>query len=475
MARFVIAAAAAASVLSSVTASSRACRSTGDSSETCHAAPLSAAPAMLQRKTQLQQRANVTAGGACCKSFAEWPEVDSGVTCDSCTALVHTAPYGGRCDRYCESFGHVCVSAAEEVADNCDVKFVGSCSAPIEHTSDMLCRCHKPDAQNCEAASETPELPPVAGGSIRVRGRQLLVGGKPVHLKGVAWNPVGKGHHHADFSAFAERDARLLAQAGVNAVRTYSAITDRAVLDTLWAHGIWVVNGVYQYGGDSPSVVIDKVNAVKDHPSILMWSIGNEWNYNGLYTGMGLWDAAARLQEVASVIKQHDNAHPVACIFGELHNLKAVDARMPGVDVWGVNAYRGISFGGLFDGYAGLVSKPLFLGEYGADAFNAKIGREDQQAQAKATAALTREIVSHSSLTGGVCIGGFVFELADEWWKDGEGSSRVHDIGGTAPGSGPYPDMTFNEEWWGLADIDRAQRAALRALSEIGTPAIATA
>jgi len=37
----------------------------------------------------------------------------------------------------------------------------------------------------------------------------------------------------------------------------------------------------------------------------------------------------------------------------------------------------GISFGNLFDDFAGQTSKPLFLGEYGADAFNAETFGED--------------------------------------------------------------------------------------------------
>jgi len=70
--------------------------------------------------------------------------VDDGVTCDSCAALVLTAPYGGKCDTYCRSFGQVCVAAAEEVDDNCEVKYTAPCGAEVQGTSDMLCKCQTP-------------------------------------------------------------------------------------------------------------------------------------------------------------------------------------------------------------------------------------------------------------------------------------------------------------------------------------------
>lgn len=56
-----------------------------------------------------------------CLVPASWPDVVDGVTCEACAALVKTAPYGGRRDRYCESFGQVCTAAAEEVANTCEV------------------------------------------------------------------------------------------------------------------------------------------------------------------------------------------------------------------------------------------------------------------------------------------------------------------------------------------------------------------
>jgi len=87
----------------------------------------------------------VTCGAArpsgSCAGFDIWPDVDGGITCGDCTALVLTEPYGGSCQTYCESFGHVCVAAAEEVSDNCEVKEAKSCEQTIVGTSDMLCSC----------------------------------------------------------------------------------------------------------------------------------------------------------------------------------------------------------------------------------------------------------------------------------------------------------------------------------------------
>jgi len=79
---------------------------------------------------------------ASCVPFDQWPSVDGGVTCGSCTALVLTSPFDGRCDKYCESFGHTCSAAAEEINENCEVKYTAECNQQISGTSDMLCKCH---------------------------------------------------------------------------------------------------------------------------------------------------------------------------------------------------------------------------------------------------------------------------------------------------------------------------------------------
>ena len=111
----------------------------------------------------------------------------------------------------------------------------------------------------------------------------------------------------------------------------------------------------------------------------------------------------------------------------------------------------------------------MFLAEFGADAYNATRGAYDPASQAEATEALIRELFAQASDTvaDGVAVGGTIFEWADEWWKDADGSPTAHDVGGVAPGGGPHPDQTFNEEWWGIVDIDRTPRPAYLALSRV--------
>jgi beta-galactosidase/beta-glucuronidase len=311
---------------------------------------------------------------------------------------------------------------------------------------------------------------------IALDGRDLLVDGKPFRIRGVNWNPVAKGKTHPaglDFAGFADRDIPLMRAAGINVVRTYEPLQSRAVLDKLQAAGIRVFSTVYGWWEDEPSIASDRVNVTKDHPAILAWVIGNEWNYNRLYSQgskeppLTVAETRARLNSAAAAIKAADGQHPISTIYGELDGLAETIQSMPDIDIWGVNAYRGISFGDLFQRFAALSTKPLYLGEYGADAYDSRgAGKVDLMTQAEATTQLTQELIDHYvGKSGGVTLGGFVFEWADEWWK--AGMPDTQEVGGVAPGGGPYPDATFNEEYWGLVDIDRNARPAYDALKAL--------
>jgi len=298
-----------------------------------------------------------------------------------------------------------------------------------------------------------------------VEGRQIRVDGVPFQIRGVCWNPVPKGKTHPDgldFAGLVAKDAALMAQAGINVVRTYEPLSDKGTLDQLHALGIKVINSVYPWGGAPASVVTERVNAAKEHPAILMWVLGNEWNYNGLYVGLSHQQSLERLNEAAALVKAADPTRPIATIYGELPSPETL-AAMPLIDVWGLNVYRGITFGDLFSEWGKRSEKPMFLGEYGADAFNALLPGYDPGSQAEAVEKLTLELDAHASAKNPaeVCSGGALFEWADEWWK--AGNPDVHDDGGAAPGGGPHPDGVFNEEWWGIVDIDRNPRPAYEA------------
>lgn len=311
----------------------------------------------------------------------------------------------------------------------------------------------------------------VSSGGIHLDGRRLLVNQEPFYLRGVCWNPVPRGQGHPaglDYAGFAPTDIPLMVEAGINVVRTYEPLLDTDVLDQLSDNGIYVLNSIYPYGGDPAQVVSERIAAVRDHPAILFWVLGNEWNYNGLYVDLSHADSLERLNEVAALVKRADDTHPVATVYGELPSAETI-ASMPDIDVWGINAYRGISFGDLFERWSVLSELPMFIAEYGADAYNATISAYDPQSQAEAVRALTLELLGQASAfePNGVTIGGTLFEWADEWWKDATGSADTQDIGGIAPGAGPYPDQVFNEEWWGLVDIDRQPRPAYEELQQL--------
>lgn len=294
--------------------------------------------------------------------------------------------------------------------------------------------------------------------------------GQTFHIKGVCWGPAPKGSSQADYRRYVDGDSSMMKDAGINVVRTYGPITDRSVLDALWQKGIYIAMNVYAYGGNPVSFATDAVRAVRDHPAILMWEVGNEWNYNGLYIGMSFNNARSRVRDVVRAIKQHDSSHPVATVYGELPDSSTLSF-LSDVDIWGINSYRFDDFGDLFDKWKQRSSKAMYMGEYGADAFDARYNRVNTSAQSYATSKLTNQIVWQSTRSSNsrMCSGGFVFEFNDEWWK-AEGSYWNHDTGGVAPGGGPYPDRTFNEEYWGLVDIDRRKRPAFDAYKNVASP-----
>ena len=337
--------------------------------------------------------------------------------------------------------------------------------------------CFQDGVGTCEACTEGPSLSlcddaPGREVAVSVDGYNLKLGDEAIYMKGVAWSPTpkGAGPGAADFSAYVEEDAALMAAAGINVVRTYGPITDTGVLDTLHDNGIYVLMTVYYGYSETPVSTVNTLCQVKDHPAIIGWLVGNEWNYNNLGLGddISFAEATQRVKDAVAAIKLNDTSRPVSTVYGGVPSAE-VYAELSNVDFWGLNIYTGISFGGLFGEWEALSAKPMYLGEYGADAYNGLVGAEDQSTQAAVLAAQTQELYDNASLNDGVCAGGMVFEWSDEWWKSNAGGWDEHDTNASWE-NGAYSDPTIQEEWWGIVDIDRNVREAYTAYGEMTPP-----
>ena len=60
------------------------------------------------------------------------------------------------------------------------------------------------------------------------------------------------------------------------------------------------------YGyGDTPETAINHVCALKDHPAIAGWLVGNEWNLNMLGRNVGSNEAADAVEQVIRAVRMN--------------------------------------------------------------------------------------------------------------------------------------------------------------------------
>ncbi len=139
--------------------------------------------------------------------------------------------------------------------------------------------------------------------NVAIRDRQLLVNGRPVMIKGV------NRHDHDDTTGSAvsrelmEADIRLMKQYNINAVRTSHYPNDPYWLDLCDRYGLYVfdeanieAHAFYheicrhpRYRRAFVERVGNMVERDKNHPSVIVWSLGNESGYGSNH------DAAAGL------------------------------------------------------------------------------------------------------------------------------------------------------------------------------------
>jgi hypothetical protein len=343
-------------------------------------------------------------------------------------------------------------------------------------------------ATEIPGAGVTVSADPYQPTTVRVDGKQLLVNGTPFTVKGVVYSPtpVGDDPDQAPFgdyftntySGIHGRDLPVLRNLKANAVRLYhweKTADHFDFLDQAYNEGVdpiyiiagyWINEGLdidpASSGNVREALKADfrkMVAAHKDHPAILMWSIGQNLNHPEAYGGSlpHLFSLINEMAETAH-LEEGTKAHPVTTALADdrlAEILSQWESSVPSLDIWGANIYRGNSFGTLFSDINAASQKPLLILEYGIDAFDNNQGDEYEKTgtpvQADVAETLWKEIASNIQ----TCAGGALMAYSDEWWRGSacsiNGNPAVQDACGYPTNS--QPDGQVNEEWWGLVRI----------------------
>jgi hypothetical protein len=290
--------------------------------------------------------------------------------------------------------------------------------------------------------------------------RRLIVNNKPYLIKGVCYHPVPKGSDKLDFSNLTQ-DLSLMQEAGMNTIRIYEPIDDIALLDEIEKAGFKVIVGFgYNQGGvfDIMSgTFLDYVKKYKNHKSILLWELGNEYNYHPEWFDEDLKNWYSILNNAAKEIHLIDDEHLITSAHGDLPDSLAL-ATCSEIDIWGMNVYRWDNPEEIFQQWLAISNKPMYFSEAGGDSYMtiSKSGYEkgvNEKAQADANAKILDVVFDNTD----VCSGVTLFSFTDGWWKAGENDQQ--NIGGWAPNSSGVPyDGTPNEEYWGIVDIERNKK-----------------
>jgi hypothetical protein len=343
-----------------------------------------------------------------------------------------------------------------------------------------------------------PSLVSVSGRQLMVRRRRFegtLEPAVPWIIRGVTYSPASSSTNTSptdpnnadvrrlEFAIWAATDLPLIKAMKANTIRTFidPGLDEAglAFLDACYRNGLMVILTVDDGVNDIPRAQ-SVVTRYRDHPAILMWSLGSEWNINRYFgVASSVRDAAQRTETAAALIKTLDANHPVASSYGEI-DFGGLDTQLsatqdyvtnvcPSVDVWSLNLYRGSSFGALWSQWPSMTDKPMFLGEFGVDAYDVRLGMLNEALQAEWDVSLWNDIARNLSATdpANAALGGTLMGWSDEWWKVPPPGSQ--ETGGWK--SAAFPDGVGNEEYFGVMDIDRRPRQVYDELMRVFDPA----
>ena len=303
---------------------------------------------------------------------------------------------------------------------------------------------------------------------ISIEKRNLIVNSNNYFIKGVCYHPVKIGNENRSFENI-DQDLELMIEAGINTIRVYSPIDDIKILDKINKAGIKIILG-FGYNQDGyfdilSGSFIDYVKKYKDHNAILIWELGNEYNYHPEWFDNDINNWYESLNEAAYKIKEIDINRPISTAHGEIPSQSLI-SKLDNIDIWGLNVYRWDDPTDIFKEWKKISKKPLYLSEAGSDSYMTieKHGYskgENQKAQADANAKIIDAVFNNNDVVSGVLI----FQFIDGLWKAGDPNKQ--DIGGWAPNSIGVPyDGAPNEEYWGILDINRNKKKSFEVVKK---------
>ena len=303
---------------------------------------------------------------------------------------------------------------------------------------------------------------------ISIEKRNLIVNSSNYFIKGVCYHPVKIGNENRSFENI-DQDLELMIEAGINTIRVYSPIDDIKILDKINKAGIKIILG-FGYNQDGyfdilSGSFIDYVKKYKDHNAILLWELGNEYNYHPEWFNNDINNWYESLNEAAYKIKEIDINRPISTAHGEIPSQSLI-SKLDNIDIWGLNVYRWDDPTDIFKEWKKISKKPLYLSEAGSDSYMTieKHGYskgENQKAQADANAKIIDAVFNNNDVVSGVLI----FQFIDGLWKAGDPNKQ--DIGGWAPNSIGVPyDGAPNEEYWGILDINRNKKKSFEVVKK---------
>ncbi|MEU1195314.1 glycoside hydrolase family 2 TIM barrel-domain containing protein [Streptomyces sp. NPDC005813] len=172
----------------------------------------------------------------------------------------------------------------------------------------LTVRLHRPDGSVADTSHHR-----VGFREVGIRGRDLLLNGERIYIRGVNrhdFHPLtGRTVSYEDMRA----DLELLKQFGFNAIRTAHYPNDPTLLDLADELGFYIVDEAnieaHDHAheiADDPrytSAFVDRVARMvlrdKNHPCVIIWSLGNESDYGANHDAAAGW------------LRRHDPTRPL--------------------------------------------------------------------------------------------------------------------------------------------------------------------